>query len=100
MFLDKFYIWEKSCSWDIGQKALSQSDCRILRSIIYPKQIDETASFLVCWYKFTKIKSYWKFFVGTWSKVGLAEMMELADFLYAGTNSCKLKDDWKCQWLA
>ena len=39
--------------------ALSQSDCRIFKSTISPEQIDETASFFACWYKFTKIKS-WK----------------------------------------
>ena len=33
-------LWEKSCSWDIGQNPLSQSDCRIS-----PEQIDETVVF-------------------------------------------------------
>ena len=37
--------WEKFCSWDMGQNALSQSHCRIFKSIISPEQIDETASF-------------------------------------------------------
>ena len=61
-YLLYFYIWEKSCSWDIGQNALSQPDCRIFKSSISPEQIDETASFLACWYKFAKIKSWLKIF--------------------------------------
>ena len=40
----------KSCSWDIGQNPLSQSDCRISKWTISPEQIDETVSFLACWY--------------------------------------------------
>ena len=43
-------LWEKSCSWDIGQNPLSQSDCRISKWTISPEQIDETVSFLACWY--------------------------------------------------
>ena len=54
--------WEKSCSWDIGQNHLSQSDCRIFESTISPEQIDETASFFACCYKFTKIESSLKIF--------------------------------------
>ena len=63
LFLDKFYIWEKSCSWDIGKSALNQSDYRIFKSSIFSELIDETASFLACWYKLTKIESYLKFFL-------------------------------------
>ena len=40
------------------QNALSQSDCRIFKSTISPEQIDETASFFTCWYKFTKVESW------------------------------------------
>ena len=51
---------EKS-SWGIGQNALSQSDCRICKSDIYPEQIDETALFFACWYKFIRklSKNFW-----------------------------------------
>ena len=63
MFLHKSYILGKPCSWDTGENAVSQSDCSISKWTISPKQIDETASFWACWYKFTKIKSrlkiYW-----------------------------------------
>ena len=62
MFLHKSFIWEKSCSWDIGQNALRQSNCMIFKRTISPKQINETTSFLACLYKFTKIKSGLKIF--------------------------------------
>ena len=62
VFLDKSYIWEKSCSLDIGQNTLSQSGCRIFKSSISQEQIDETASFLACSYKLKKIKSWLKTF--------------------------------------
>ena len=68
----KFYVicyvpaqvvyWEKSCSWEIDQNVLSQSDCRIFKSTISPKQIDEITLFFTCWYKFIKIKSWLKIF--------------------------------------
>ena len=38
LFLRKFYIWGKSCSWDIGQNGLSQSDSRIFKSTISQKK--------------------------------------------------------------
>ena len=41
---------KKSFSWDIGQNPPSQSDCRISKWTISPEQIDETVSFLACWY--------------------------------------------------
>ena len=89
--------------------ALSQSDCRIFKSTVSPEQIVETASFLACWYKFTKIKSWLKFFwlgmikngygqSGLWTLIWLYlknEPMQLTDFLHACTNSCKLKGDQK-----
>ena len=40
--------WEKSCSGDVGQNALSQSDCSIFKSIISPEQIDEIVVFFAC----------------------------------------------------
>ena len=50
-------FWEESCFWDMGQNAHCQWDSRIFKSVISLEQIDETASFFACWYKFTKIKS-------------------------------------------
>ena len=46
MFLHKSFIWEECCSRDVGQSALSHSDCKIFKSAISPEQIDEAASFL------------------------------------------------------
>ena len=43
-------LWEKFFSWDRGQIPVSQSDCRIPKLSISPEQIDETVSFLSCWY--------------------------------------------------
>ena len=73
MFLNKSYIWKKSCSWDIGQNALSQSNCGIFKSAISPEQIDEAAPYLACCYKFIQVKN---------------QLMYLTDILHAGTNSC------------
>ena len=53
---------EKSCFWDTGQNALSQWDSRIFKSSISPEEGDYTASFFACWYKFMKIKSWFKIF--------------------------------------
>ena len=61
VFLHKSYI-EKNCSWDKGQNASSQSDCMIFKSVISQEQTDETVSFLTCWCKFSKIKSWLKIF--------------------------------------
>ena len=47
---------------DIGQTGLPQTDCRIFNSTTSPEQMDETASFFVCLYKFSKIKCWLKFF--------------------------------------
>ena len=49
VFLHKSYIWKKPFFWDIGQNALSQSDCRVFKSTISLEQIDQTASFFACW---------------------------------------------------
>ena len=40
--------WKKIFFYEIRQNALSQSDCRIFKSTISPKQIDETVSFFAC----------------------------------------------------
>ena len=60
--LAQILYWERSCSWDKGQNALSHSDWRIFKSTISAEQVDEIASFFVCWYKLTKIKSWSKIF--------------------------------------
>ena len=112
--LNKSYIREKFCSWDLGRNALNQSDCRIFKSIISPEQINETASFLACWYKFTKLKSWVKIFWFGMVKNGYDQSVlwtlkftvsqEWTEginwFLHVGTNSCKLKGDWKVLRLA
>ena len=43
VFLHKSHTWEKSGSWDMSQNVLSQSDCRIFKSIISLKQNGERA---------------------------------------------------------
>ena len=52
--ISKIFIYcvpaQKSCSWDIGQYPLSQSDSRISKWTISPDQVDETVSLLACWY--------------------------------------------------
>ena len=43
VFLYRSCTWEKSGSWDMGQNALSQSDCRIFKSTISLEQNNEKA---------------------------------------------------------
>ena len=62
VFLHKSHTWEKSGSWDMSQNVLSQSDCRIFKSIISLKQNGERALFFACWYMFMEIKSWLKNF--------------------------------------
>ena len=50
VFLNKSVIWGKSGSWDMGQNALSQLDCRIFKWTISLEQNDEIAWFFACWY--------------------------------------------------
>ena len=38
VFLCKTHTWEKSSSWDIGQNALDQSDCKIFKLTMSLKQ--------------------------------------------------------------
>ena len=65
--LAQILYWEKSCSRDVGQNALNQSDCKIFKSTISPEQIDEIVS---CWYKFTKVKNssktFWLNIIKNW----------------------------------
>ena len=82
-FIKQHWGWiEKSIAYKktvfIGQNALDQSDCRIFKSPFSPEQIDETASFFAWWYKFTKIKSWSKFF---WSGMGKYECGQLVSEL-------------------
>ena len=71
-FLHKFHIREKSCLWDTGQNALSQSCCRILKSTISPEQMDKTAAFFACWCNFKYWKLFEKFLVGHGQNMGVA----------------------------
>ena len=48
-----FSVWEKCCSWNIGQNALSHLDWQIDKNSLI---------FFVCWCKFTKVKSWLKGF--------------------------------------
>ena len=62
VFLHKSHIREKSHSWGVCQNAVSQLDCQIFKSTLSPEQVDGIAWFSACWYKFTKTKSWSKFF--------------------------------------
>ena len=107
--LAQILCWEKSCFWDTGQNALSQSDCRIFKSIISPEQVDEIAWFLHVDANSQKLKASWKYFGWAGSEMGVGNLVSglykftvprewtdgRTDFLHAGTNSCKLKGDWE-----
>ena len=67
--------WQKSYFWDTGQNGPSNWDCRIFKSPISQEQIDETASFFACCYKFTKIKSWLKIPCRAWSKMGVVNLV-------------------------
>ena len=90
----------KICSWDIGQNALNQSDCRSFKSTISPQlchflQVDTDWQNL----KFDQI-FFWLGVVKNWhGQFGLLilkltylknELIELTDFLHAVKNSGKL----------
>ena len=51
---------EKASSWDMGQNALGQLDCRIFKSTIFPGQNYEKAKFCACWHRFMIIKIWLK----------------------------------------
>ena len=60
----------------MDQNALSQSDCKIFKSIIFPaEQIDEAASFLHVDTKSQKLKVEQEFFGWLWSKMGVANVV-------------------------
>ena len=85
VILYKSYIWEKSCSWDIGLNALSQLDRQIFKSGISPYKIDKTAS-----KNGFGQSGFW-----TWKLTVSQEWTDrIKLFFHAGTNSCKLKDYW------
>ena len=48
----------KTCSWDVVQNALCQSDCSIFKRTKSPEQINEITWYFACWYQFKKIK-FW-----------------------------------------
>ena len=60
VFLHKSNIWEKFGSWYMGQNAVCQWDCRILKSTTSLEQNIEKAWFFGCWYRFMEIKSWLK----------------------------------------
>ena len=64
VFLHKSHFWAKDLDPEIEAKKISANDCRIFKSTISPEQVDETASFFPCWYKFTKIKIHIFFWLG------------------------------------
>ena len=78
LVIDIFWIWsikkvyitccllvqirylKKAGSWDMGQNALGQLDCRIFKSTIFPGQNYEKAKFCACWHRFMIIKRWLK----------------------------------------
>ena len=72
VFLNKSNIWEKPCSWDKDQNGLSQFNCRIFKSTIFPEKTHETAPIFAFWYKFTK-KLKVVFFSWVWSNYGCGQ---------------------------
>ena len=65
-------------------------------------KLDGINGFFVCWYRFTKIKSWSKIYRVGWSKNGCGQsghgtlksaVSSILSFLHAGTNSGKLKVD-------
>ena len=58
--MHKSHTLEKSGSWDMGENALSQSDCRIFKANIFLEPNDEKAWFVACSYRFMEYKSWLK----------------------------------------
>ena len=104
VFLDKIYIWKKSCSQDIGQILTANQTAGFLNQVFFTKKINEISSFLACWYRFTKIKSQSKIYCVSMVKNRCSQFgygtlkLTLSQksfryFLHACTNSGKLKFD-------
>ena len=60
VFLHKFHTSGKSGSWDMGQNALGQLDCRICKSTISREQNDEKPDFWHVDVDSWKLKVDWK----------------------------------------
>ena len=95
-------LWEKFCSWDIGQNALSLSDCMMLNQLLSRSN----SLILIMLIQIHKINKF-KYFCWTSSNIGRANLVHYANqewnnwinwFLHAGTNSCKV--DWKLKKMA
>ena len=61
VLLHKSYIWKKILFLRYRPKCFQSVRLQDFY-IISPEQTDDTASFLACWYKFTKIKNWLKSF--------------------------------------
>ena len=72
VFLHGSHTWEKSGSWDMGQNALSPSDCRIFKLTVSLEQNDEKAWFLHVDVDSWKLKVDQKILGWAWSKMGFA----------------------------
>ena len=63
---------EEPDSWDMGQNALGQSDCKIFKSSVSPEQIDEKSDFLYVNTDLWKLKIGWNILGWAWSKMVVA----------------------------
>ena len=72
--LHKSHIWEKPGSWDMGQDALGQLDCRIFKSTIYldylNNEVMNWADFLHVDTNLGKLKVTIIIIGWAWSKIG------------------------------
>ena len=86
VFLLNSYIWENSCSWNIGQNVLSQSDCRIFKWTIngffWLNSLDWNLSEKCSNMGMTSLVSGWYL---------KNDLMEITN----GIDSWKLKGGWK-----
>ena len=102
---------EKSGSWDMGQNALDQSDCRSFKLTISPEHKDEKAWFFACWYRLMEIKSWLKKYLGgcgqkwvwlLWSKdtkIGCISKRKYGcGHLGLGTLKFAVSQDWICKF--
>ena len=58
--MHKSHTWGKPDSWDMGQNAPNQSDCRIFKLTVSLKENNEKARFFTYWYRFMEIKNWSK----------------------------------------